>query len=112
MTAIDRIKDQIRTIEEEIYESKLKINVLTKQLKEEYLKLGKVKGLAGYIISMGYPTELYSCWGTDSGEGDKFGDIRLKVVYNYGYTDVVGLTVEEFNQLEELIAKYHEEEED
>lgn len=98
-------------IENKINELNVKINKLSKEreellkcLKEEYLKLDKVKGLASYIKYMGYPCDLYNSFGNDTGDVyDSFGDIEIKVVYRYGYTDIVGLTEEEFTELVGLL---------
>ena len=63
-----------------------------------------VKGLAEYIKFMQYPTELYDCFGIDEGDYDDFtDDVELKIVYRYSYTDVVGLSEEEFIRLQKLL---------
>ena len=65
-----------------------------------------VKGLAEYIKFMQYPTELYHCSCIDGGDYDDyddFNDVVLKVVYQYDYTDVVGLSEEEFIRLQKLL---------
>ena len=98
------IEDKINELDNKISELQEERRGLLKCLKEEYLKLGKVKGLASYIKYMEYPCELYNSFGTDSGDlYDSFGSIRIKVVYNYGYTDIVGLTNEEFTELVGLL---------
>lgn len=74
-------------------------------IKREFLKMPLIEGLAEYIKYQEYPTELYNSFGIDSGEHDSFGKARLKIVYDYGYTDVVGLTENEFSYLEELLNK-------
>lgn len=103
MTTIETLKNNIQTLNDAISNMQKEIENKKDLLKEEFLKLGRVKGLAEYIRYMGYPRELYSSWGSDPGEYDKFGDIRIKIVYYYGYTDVVGLTDEEFSQLSSLL---------
>lgn len=62
-----------------------------------------IKGLAEYIKFMQYPTELYDCFSIDGGDYIDFNDVVLKVVYQYDYTDVVGLSEEEFRRLQELL---------
>lgn len=62
-----------------------------------------VKGLAEYIKFMQYPTDLYDCFSMDPGDYDDFNDVELKVVYSYDYTDVVGLSEEEFIRLQKLL---------
>lgn len=60
-----------------------------------------VKGLAEYIKLMQYPTDLYDCFSMDPGDYDDFNDVELKV--SYDYTDVVGLSEEEFIRLQKLL---------
>lgn len=63
-----------------------------------------VKGLAEYIKFMQYPTELYDSFSTDEeGDYDDFNDVELKVVYQHDYTDIVGLSKEEFIRLQKLL---------
>lgn len=62
-----------------------------------------VKGLAEYIKFMQYPTELYDSFSIDEGDYDTFNSAELKVVYRYSYTDVVGLSEEEFIRLQKLL---------
>lgn len=63
-----------------------------------------VKGLAEYIKFMQYPTDLYDCFSRDPGDYDDFNDVELKVVYSYDdYTEVVGLSEEEFIRLQKLL---------
>ena len=53
---------------------------------------------------MQYPTELYDCFSIEGGDYDDFtDDVELKIVYRYGYTDVVGLSEEEFIRLQKLL---------
>jgi hypothetical protein len=72
-------------------------------LREKYEKLDIVHGLYLYLKSMEYPLDLYDCCCGDSGEWDKFKHVEIKVVYGYGYTDVVGLTKRQFKKLNKLI---------
>ena len=62
-----------------------------------------VEGLAEYIKFMQYPTELYDSFSIDEGDYDDFNDVGLKVVCRYDYTDVVGLSEEEFIRLQKLL---------
>lgn len=62
-----------------------------------------VKGLAEYIKFMQYPTDLYDCFSMDPGDYDDFNDVELKVVYSYDYTEIVGLSEEEFIRLQKLL---------
>ena len=53
-----------------------------------------------------YPTNnLYDNFSWDNGDFDSFGDITIKVCYNYGYTDIVGLSKEEFKELCDIIGR-------
>ena len=47
---------------------------------------------------------IYPVFSYDSGEYDKYKNIKLKIVWEWGYTDVVGLTKEEFKRLEDILA--------
>lgn len=74
-------------------------------LREKYEKTDIVHGLFLYLKSMEYPLEMYDSYGIDSGEWDMFKHVKIKVVYNYGYTDVIGLTKKQFKKLNKLIAE-------
>lgn len=76
----------------------------TRILKEKYEQLDIVHGLFLYLKSMGYPLEVYGSFGMDRGdEHDTFKHIKIKVVFSWGYTDVVGLTKKQFKKLNKLI---------
>ena len=62
-----------------------------------------VKEIALYIKIKDYPTEIYDVFSYESGVYDDYKDVELKIVYSQGYTDVVGLTREEFKRLENLL---------
>lgn len=96
MTTIEQLKERKAKLESELIQ-------VNNSIKEECKKLPFVEGLAEYIKYQEYPTKLYHKFGMDHGERDSFDKAQLKVVYNYGYTDVVGLTNEEFEQLEKLL---------
>ena len=80
------------------------IELLENQIKE---KIGSVndivKEVALYMKIKGYPTEIYDVFSYESGVYDDYKDVELKIVYSQGYTDVVGLTREEFKRLEKLL---------
>ena len=62
-----------------------------------------VKEVALYMKIKDYPTEIYDVFSYESGVYDDYKDVELKIVYSQGYTDVVGLTREEFKKLEKLL---------
>ena len=62
-----------------------------------------VKEVALYIKIKGYPTDIYDVFSYESGMYDDYKEVELKIVYSQGYTDVVGLTREEFKRLEKLL---------
>ena len=62
-----------------------------------------VKEVALYIKIKGYPTEIYDVFSYESGVYDDYKDVELKIVKSYGYTDIVGLTREEFTRLKKLL---------
>ena len=80
------------------------IELLENQIKE---KIGSVndivKEVALYMKIKDYPTEIYDVFSYESGVYDDYKDVELKIVYSQGYTDVVGLTREEFKRLEKLL---------
>lgn len=96
--------NKINALKTKIIDLELQIRAIEKETKEELSKLGDlVEELALYIKLNNYPKEIYSTFSTDIGEYDNYKHIKLKVVYNYGYTDIVGLTEQEFNRLENLL---------
>ena len=80
------------------------IELLENQIKE---KIGSVndivKEVALYMKIKDYPTEIYDVFSYESGVYDDYKDVELKIVYSQGYTDIVGLTREEFKRLEKLL---------
>ena len=62
-----------------------------------------VKEVALYMKIKDYPTEIYDVFSYESGVYDDYKDVELKIVYSQGYTDIVGLTREEFTRLEKLL---------
>lgn len=76
-----------------------------KLIKEKYEKLDIVHGLYLYLKSMRYPLDIYDSCGIDMGDWDMFKHVKIKVVYDYCYTDVMGLTKKQFKKLNKLIAE-------
>ena len=80
------------------------IELLEDKIKEKLSSINDiVKEVALYIKIKGYPTEIYDVFSYESGVYDDYKDVELKIVYSQGYTDVVGLTREEFKRLENLL---------
>ena len=84
------IQSEIEHLEDKIKEKLSSINDI-------------VKEVALYIKIKGYPTEIYDVFSYESGIYDDYKDVELKIVYSYGYTDIIGLTNEEFKQLKKLL---------
>lgn len=95
-TKIELLKEKRDSLNNEIRE-------IDEKVKQEFSDMDLVKGLAEYIRFKEYPTEIYSVFSIDPGDRDQFRGIQLKVVYNYWYTDVVGLTKEQFEELGNLL---------
>ena len=80
------------------------IELLENKIKEKLSSINDiVKEVALYIKIKGYPTDIYPVFSYESGVYDDYKDIELKIVDSIGYTDVVGLTKEEFKRLEKLL---------
>ena len=80
------------------------IELLENKIKEKLSSINDiVKEVALYIKIKGYPTDIYDVFSYESGMYDDYKDIELKIVDSVGYTDVVGLTKEEFKRLENLL---------
>ena len=80
------------------------IELLEDKIKEKLSSINDtVKELALYIKIKGYPTDIYPVFSYGSGVYDDYKEIELKIVDSLGYTDVVGLTKEEFTRLENLL---------
>ena len=80
------------------------IELLENKIKEKLSSINDiVKEVALYMKIKGYPTEIYDVFSYESGVYDDYKDVELKIVYSQGYTDVVGLTREEFKRLEKLL---------
>ena len=80
------------------------IELLENKIKEKLSSINDiVKEVALYMKIKGYPTEIYDVFSYEAGVYDDYKDVELKIVYSQGYTDVVGLTKEEFKRLEKLL---------
>lgn len=68
-----------------------------------------VQAVYAYMVINELPTnQIFNSFSIDHGEYHRIGDIRLKAVYDYAYTDIVGLTEEQFEKLNNLIAEQSE----
>ena len=80
------------------------IELLEDKIKEKIGSINDiVKEVALYMKIKDYPTEIYPVFSYESGVYDDYKDVELKIVYSYGYTDIIGLTNEEFKQLKKLL---------
>ena len=80
------------------------IELLEDKIKEKLNSINDiVKEVALYMKIKDYPTEIYPVFSYESGVYDDYKDVELKIVESYGYTDIVGLTNEEFKQLKKLL---------
>ena len=80
------------------------IELLEDKIKEKLSSINDiVKEVALYIKIKGYPTDIYPVFSYESGVYDDYKDIELKIVESYGYTDIIGLTREEFTRLKKLL---------
>ena len=104
-TAIkEKIIDKISYLQKEISNLNLQITTLQDEIKEELSHIGDiVEELAIYIKLNNYPTKIYPIFSFDGGEYDIYKNIQLKIVDEWDYTDVVGLTKEEFKRLEDIL---------
>lgn len=80
------------------------IELLEDKIKEKLSSINDiVKEIAVYIKIKGYPTDIYDVFSYEAGVYDDYKEVELKIVESYGYTDVVGLTREEFTRLKNLL---------
>ena len=84
------IQSEIESLEDKIKEKIGSINDI-------------VKEVALYIKIKGYPTEIYPIYNSNFEIYDSYKDVELKIMKSYGYTDIVGLTNEEFTRLKKLL---------
>ena len=100
----EKIIDKISYLKKEIFKLNLQITNLQDEIKEELSHIGDiVEELAVYIKLNNYPTKIYPVFSFDGGEYDTYKNIELKIVYEWDYTDVVGLTKKEFKRLEDIL---------
>ena len=80
------------------------IELLEDKIKEKLSSINDiVKEIALYIKIKGYPTDIYDVFSYEAGVYDDYKEVELKIVESYGYTDIVGLTNEEFTRLKKLL---------
>ena len=105
-TAIkEKTIDKISSLKKKIFNLNLQITTLQDEIKEELSHIGDiVEELAIYIKLNNYPTKIYPVFSFDGGEYDIYKNIKLKIVDEWDYTDVVGLTKEEFKRLKDILA--------
>ena len=87
---LQNIQSEIESLENKIKEKIGSINDI-------------VKEVALYIKIKGYPTEIYLIYNSNFEIYDSYKDVELKIMKSYGYTDIVGLTREEFTRLKNLL---------
>ena len=88
----------------ELQDIQSEIELLEDKIKEKLSSINDiVKEVALYIKIKDYPTDIYPVFSYESGVYDDYKDVELKIVYSQGYTDIVGLTREEFKRLEKLL---------
>ena len=87
---LQNIQSEIELLEDKIKE---KLNLINDIVKE----------VALYIKIKGYPTDIYDVFSYEAGVYDDYKEVELKIVESYGYTDIVGLTNEEFTRLKKLL---------
>ena len=87
---LQNIQSEIESLENKIKEKIGSINDISKEV-------------ALYMKIKGYPTDIYDVFSYEAGVYDDYKDVELKIVESYGYTDIVGLTNEEFTRLKKLL---------
>ena len=88
----------------ELKDIQSEIELLENQIKEKIGSINDIsKEVALYIKIKGYPTDIYDVFSYESGVYDDYKDVELKIVESSGYTDIMGLTREEFKKLEKLL---------
>lgn len=103
---IDNKLERLRAFKGSLMEMERKLEKeRNKLIKEKYEKLDIVHGLYLYLKSMGYPLDIYDSCGIDMGDWDMFKHVKIKAVYDYCYTDVMGLTKKQFKKLNKLISE-------
>ena len=96
--------NKLLSLKKEISNLELQIKAKKNEINKEISQIGDiVEELAIYIKLNNYPTEIYPVFSYESGVYDDYKDVELKIVYSQGYTDIIGLTREEFKRLEKLL---------
>ena len=96
-----KILEKIKSIKKDIKALEAKIHSLNAKIFDELRKLNDISAeVALYIIFKGYPKEVRSFPKTyETIKYDSYKNIKLKPYGNYGLTDIIGLTEEEFKKL-------------
>ena len=103
-TIKEKTMSNLSSLQKEISNLELQIGTLQDKMQKELSQIGDiVEELAAYIKLNKYPTDIYPVFSYESGDYDKYKNIELKIVWEWGYTDVVGLTKEEFKRLEDIL---------
>ena len=104
-TIKEKTMSNLSSLQKEISNLELQIGTLQDKMQKELSQIGDiVEELAAYIKLNKYPTDIYPVFSYESGDYDKYKNIELKIVWEWGYTDVVGLTKEEFKRLKDILA--------
>lgn len=96
MEAIEKVKELSKQLETAKIE-----------LEKELLSLPKIERAVLIIREFEFPKELYNCLsGDEHDETYVFKDgLIVSAVSSYGYTDIVGVTVEELRKIKKIINK-------
>ena len=103
-TIKEKTMNNISSLQKEISNLELQIKTKRDEINKELSQFEDiVEELAAYIKLNKYPTDIYPVFSYESGVYDDYKDVELKIVYSQGYTDIVGLTREEFTRLKKLL---------
>ena len=93
--------EKIKSMQKDIKALEAKIYSLNAKIFDELRKLNDIAAeVAIYIIFKGYPKEVRSFPKTyETIKYDSYKNIKLKPYGSYGFTDIIGLTEEEFKKL-------------
>ena len=93
--------EKIKLMQKDIKALEAKIRSLNAKIFDELRKMDDIVAeVALYIIFKGYPKEVRSFPETyKTIKYDNYKNIKLKPYGNYGLTDIIGLTEEEFKKL-------------
>ena len=94
---------------EQISELKSKLEKIDNEINETLVQEPDiVEAVFKYMIIHELPTdEIFNTMGLDAGSFHYIGDVVIKAVDEYGYSDVEGLTDEQFEELVNLIKEYN-----